>query len=63
MYIKENTYNLSEYMTGECGILFTDETPKVVSEYFDNYSNEDFARAGDIAPKTIILKNGTDLFH
>jgi len=50
-------------MKGECGILFTNQTHKEVSEYFDNYSNEDFARAGDIATKTIILKNGTDLFH
>jgi hypothetical protein len=40
------------------GLLFTDEEPKVVIEYFESYHPADYARAGNEAKETITLPEG-----
>lgn len=40
------------------GLLFTDRDPASISEYFDNLSPVDFARAGGTAPRTFTIPPG-----
>ncbi|KAK5009173.1 hypothetical protein LTR28_002330 [Elasticomyces elasticus] len=49
---------LSEHLTGSVGLLCTNRTPKAVLEYFENYSEVDFARAGVQATRTFTVPEG-----
>lgn len=49
---------LSKSLKGQCGLLFTDCTKKEVTEWFDDYSVEDFARSGCKATETIVISEG-----
>ena len=51
----DNLSQLSKILTGSVGILCTNQNSKDVEEYFAKLAVEDFARAGAVAPKTVVL--------
>ena len=51
----DNLHQISRILTGSVGILCTSQSPKDVEEYFANLAVEDFARAGQVSPKTVML--------
>jgi mRNA turnover protein 4 len=52
---KENIFQLSKAISGNVGLLMTNRPKEEVISYFSNFCIPDFARAGHIAPRTIIL--------
>lgn len=54
----DNLHKLAETMTGDVGLLLTDEEPQVVQEYFDSFVKSDFARAGLVSPLTFVIPAG-----
>jgi len=53
-----NTSQLSKYLAGNVGLLFTNRTPDQVTEYFSNFSKTDFARAGTAATRSFTVPAG-----
>lgn len=47
---------MSERLLGQCGLLLTSQPEDEVIEWFDNYTEPDFARSGFVATKTVVLK-------
>lgn len=45
-------------MKGQCGLLFTDCTKQEVTDWFDDYAVEDFARSGFKANQAVTLEEG-----
>ncbi len=43
---------------GQVGLLFTDTDPQETIEWFDDFKQPDFARAGNIAPRDVVLPEG-----
>ena len=56
---RENLSDLSKYMVGEVGLLFTNRDVDSIHSYFDTFSAMDFARAGAVAPITFTIPAGT----
>ncbi|XP_066256489.1 mRNA turnover protein 4 homolog [Euwallacea similis] len=56
--VEEGLHKLSESMKGQCALLFTDSTKQEVTEWFDDYAVEDFARSGFKSTQTVILNEG-----
>ncbi|NP_001079849.1 MRT4 homolog, ribosome maturation factor L homeolog [Xenopus laevis] len=55
---KDNLHKLSKCLKGEVGLLFTNRTEKEVEEWFDQYKETDFARAGNKATYSVVLDAG-----
>ncbi|KAI4960945.1 hypothetical protein J4E86_002572 [Alternaria arbusti] len=58
---EEHLSNLSEltkHLNGNVGLFFTNREPSEVIEYFANYSQTDFARAGVVATQTFTVPAG-----
>ena len=53
-----NLSQLTEYLNGNVGLLFTNREPSEIIEYFANYSQTDFARAGVVATQTFTVPAG-----
>lgn len=51
-------HKLSQHVKGEVGLLFTDSEPQEVIEWFDDFRQPDFARAGNNASRTVVLPVG-----
>lgn len=49
---------LTGHLKGNVGLLFTSRDPKDVLEYFDDFSESDFARAGSKAPYSFTVPAG-----
>lgn len=49
---------LSEYLKGDVGLLCTNREVEGVLEFFSEYTETDFARAGTIAPRTFTVPEG-----
>jgi mRNA turnover protein 4 len=56
--VKEGLSGISKKLQGPVGILFTESEPQEVLEWFADYAREDFARAGNVATRDIILEKG-----
>ncbi|CAO2655430.1 Nn.00g104940.m01.CDS01 [Neocucurbitaria sp. VM-36] len=54
-----NLSKLTEYLTGNVGLFFTNREPSEIIEYFAAYSQTDFARAGVTATRTFTIPAGT----
>jgi len=52
---KENLSQVSKAITGNVGLLMTNRSKQEVIDYFNNFCVPDFARAGFIPSRTIIL--------
>ena len=55
---RDNLDKLTDYMTGDVGLLMTDEKPTVVREYFESFVKTDFARAGLVSPLEFTVPEG-----
>lgn len=61
---REGLSKLSKYVRGSVGLLMTNEPPESVQSYFEEYSQNDFPRAGQVAtidfsiPAGIIYSRG-----
>jgi len=56
--IADNLHKVTQFLAGQKGLLFTNQTKEEVLEYFDSLSESDYARSGDIATETVLLKEG-----
>lgn len=54
----ENSHELAPIIKGDVGLLFTDEKPQVVTDYFDSYVKADFARSGFVSPIEFVVPEG-----
>lgn len=52
----EGVHQLSEKLSGDIGLMFTNEPAETVQEYMEVLCELDFARAGCVAPETITVK-------
>lgn len=48
-----------QLLEGNRGLLFTNDEPKVVLEWFESYKKPDFARSGNVIDETFVLPAGT----
>jgi len=55
---KENLHLVSENITGNCGLFFTDEPEDKVINFFQTFRETDFARSGAPSTQTITLPAG-----
>ncbi|XP_053307896.1 mRNA turnover protein 4 homolog [Spea bombifrons] len=55
---KDNLHKLSKCLKGEVGILFTNRTEKEVQEWFDEFKEVDFCRAGNKATYSVVFDAG-----
>ena len=55
---KDNIAKLSKVCSGVTGLLFTDEEPQVVKEYFQAYVRADYSRPKSKAPITFEIPAG-----
>jgi len=60
--LKDNLRLVSANITGNCGLLFTNEPESTVKQFFQNYKESDFARSGFEATQTIQLEAGPTQF-
>ncbi|CAD5114481.1 DgyrCDS3607 [Dimorphilus gyrociliatus] len=55
---KPNVHLISKRLKGQTGLLFTNKTKEDVLKWFTNYSEADYARAGNLAEQTVSLEEG-----
>ncbi|KAL7975819.1 hypothetical protein Chor_004558 [Crotalus horridus] len=55
---KDNLHEVSKHLRGEVGLLFTNRTKDEVINWFSQFSETDFARAGNKATFTVNLDMG-----
>ncbi|XP_012691380.1 mRNA turnover protein 4 homolog [Clupea harengus] len=55
---KDNLHKVSRFLKGEVGVLFTNKTKEEVQEYFNNFKEIDYARAGNVAQMAVTLDEG-----
>ncbi|KAG0220761.1 ribosomal protein L10-domain-containing protein [Mortierella sp. GBAus27b] len=55
---KDNLHRLSDQLVGHVGLLFTNNEPEEVKEYFANYIESDYARSGITATSTFVVPAG-----
>ncbi|EGE04352.1 mRNA turnover protein 4 [Trichophyton equinum CBS 127.97] len=53
-----NLNRLSPYLTGAVGLLFTSRDPQSVLDFFESFHPIDFARAGNITPRSFTIPSG-----
>ena len=53
-----NCSELSRFLVGNVGLLFTDREPASITDYFSELSRTDFARAGTEATRTFTVPAG-----
>ncbi|KAJ5397406.1 hypothetical protein N7509_005519 [Penicillium cosmopolitanum] len=53
-----NLHKLTPFLTGAVGLLFTSRPAKSVTDYFENFRPQDFARAGTEATRSFSIPNG-----
>jgi mRNA turnover protein 4 len=51
----DNLCQVAKLTSGSVGLLFTSEPREKVESYFDNLVEEDFARAGAVAPRAVAV--------
>ncbi|KNC81327.1 mRNA turnover protein 4 [Sphaeroforma arctica JP610] len=56
--VAENIHKVSKQIVGDVGLLFTNKTLEEVTEWFDQYSQSDYARAGCVADREFVIKAG-----
>ena len=56
--IRDNIRFVSERLTGDVGLIFTNREKDDVVKYFGSFSHPDYAKAGMIPQKDVLLKPG-----
>ena len=54
----QNVRHVTKYLTGLCGLMFTDRPRDEIVKFFQEYEVKDYARSGNIAPETIKIPEG-----
>ncbi|KAI2637274.1 ribosomal protein L10-domain-containing protein [Xylaria nigripes] len=54
----DNIYQLTPYLKGSVGLLFTNREPQALLSYFSDLSQVDFARAGVTATREFVIPRG-----
>ncbi|EDO05519.1 Ribosomal_L10_P0 superfamily protein [Babesia bovis T2Bo] len=54
----DNLHKIAECISGERALLVSNEAPDVVRNKLESYKVNDFAKAGNVATETILLKPG-----
>lgn len=54
----DGIHNLTRYLSGSVGLIFTNRSPAEIQEYFANITSVDFARAGTVATQTVVVPPG-----
>ncbi|KAI9847670.1 MAG: mRNA turnover and ribosome assembly protein [Thelocarpon superellum] len=54
-----NLSQLSEYLVGDVGLLFTSQEPQSIIDFFATYVPADYARAGTTSTRTFTIPAGT----
>lgn len=49
-------------LEGDTGLLFTNSSPKVVIEWFEDFTRDDYARKGTVATETVEVPEGAPGF-
>jgi len=60
---KLGLHKIAKELKGQVGIFFTDTEPQEVIEWFDHFRVPEFARAGNIATRTVIIPAGPVMRH
>lgn len=55
---RENLHKVSERLRGQCGLFFTNAPKEKVLQWFNEYSDPDYARAGFRATQQVFLDQG-----
>ncbi|KAG1658512.1 mRNA turnover protein 4 [Nymphon striatum] len=55
---RDNLSKITENLIGQCGLLMTNSNKKEVIEWFDSFSELDYARSGNKALETVVLEAG-----
>lgn len=55
---KDNLHKVTKHLRGEVGVLFTNKTKDEVQDYFNDFKETDFARAGNQAQMDVTLDEG-----
>jgi len=55
---KENLHRVSKFLTGQCGLLFTNQPVDDVVRFFKTMKETDFARSGNVASDAVELDAG-----
>jgi mRNA turnover protein 4 len=53
----DNLRNVSDEISESVGLLFTSRAKEGVEAYFENLAEPDFARAGFVAPRDVVITN------
>ena len=53
-----NLSQLTAHLTGSVGLLFTNREPSNILDFFSDYSEVDFARAGTVADRDFTIPEG-----
>jgi len=53
----DNLRHVSKHISASVGLLFTSKPKEEVMKYFENLVEPDFARAGNLAPRDVIITN------
>lgn len=56
--VQDNLYKLTPFLTGLCGLLLTNLGKKEVKEYFGQVGAQVYARTGQTATQSLVLKAG-----
>eukprot|EP00002_Diphylleia_rotans_P005484 TRINITY_DN14637_c0_g1_i1.p1 TRINITY_DN14637_c0_g1~~TRINITY_DN14637_c0_g1_i1.p1 ORF type:complete len:217 (-),score=54.95 TRINITY_DN14637_c0_g1_i1:136-786(-) len=56
--IKTDLHKLTEHLSGNCGLFFTNESFESVKSFFDEYSVADYARYGSQATEAFTVQEG-----
>eukprot|EP00041_Stephanoeca_diplocostata_P006022 m.73534 g.73534 ORF g.73534 m.73534 type:complete len:219 (+) comp16124_c0_seq14:267-923(+) len=51
-------HKVAELVTGNIGLMFTNEDRDEVKEWFKSFSEPEYARAGNVATDTVVLEEG-----
>ncbi|CAE6533867.1 unnamed protein product [Rhizoctonia solani] len=57
--IRSGIHAITKYLHSGAGIFFTDWDPKETLEWFNDYKKPDFARAGNVATREVVLPEAT----
>lgn len=56
--VADKIHQLSDEISGSCALLFTDQEPAAVQQYFMELNMETFARSGAVATETVVIPQG-----
>ncbi|ORX62781.1 hypothetical protein DM01DRAFT_1403228 [Hesseltinella vesiculosa] len=55
---KEGLAGLAKELRNEVGLLFTNKAPENIKDYFESYTQPDYARSGNVATESVQLSEG-----